>query len=98
MTTSRLAAIAGFAVPVVLLALTLAAQVTNALQPIGWDGPEYLVAFLCIALGSAVAGSVVKAATRGPWRAAGNGMVLVGLFGVVLWVLLVVTIFWGLGG
>ncbi|MFJ5984647.1 hypothetical protein [Lentzea sp. NPDC092896] len=91
----RLVALAGFTATAALLVLTFAALVTNALLPLGWQGPEYLVAFFCIALGSAIAGPVVKRAAPVPWRPAGSGMLLAGLAGLGLLVALVALIYWG---
>ncbi|MFD5830590.1 hypothetical protein [Lentzea sp. NPDC060358] len=89
----KLASLAGFATPAVLLLLTAVALLDNTL---GWQGGAYVVAFFWIALGSALAGGLVRTAAPAPWRAAGSGMVLAGTAGVVLFLALVVAIAWSL--
>ncbi|MFD9700798.1 hypothetical protein [Lentzea sp. NPDC059081] len=89
----KLASLAGFATPAVLLVLTAAALVDGTF---GWRGGAYLLAFFWIALGSAVAGGLVRVAAPDSWRSAGSGMVLAGTTGVVLFVVLVGAFLWAL--
>ncbi|GLY53054.1 hypothetical protein [Lentzea sp. NBRC 102530] len=93
--SARLAAASGFAVVALLLALTVTTLVTAAL-PANWAGVE-LAAFFFIALGAVLAGPLIRTGAAGSWRAAANGMILAGVFGLVLWVTLVATIFLFLG-
>ena len=92
----RLAALAGFATTAVLLVLTVVAFQTDALESFGWQGGEYAYSFIWIALGSALAGLVVKVAAPAPWRSAGTGMALAGTVGVVVVITLVVVFVWAL--
>ncbi|SFQ99366.1 hypothetical protein SAMN04488564_101840 [Lentzea waywayandensis] len=94
---ARLASVTGFAVLFLLLVLVFAAQLANALRPIGWEGTEYLVTFFFVALGAALIGPVVKVAAP-RWRTAANGMTLAGVIGLVLFAALMGLIYWGLGG
>ncbi len=89
----RLAALGGFATPAVLLVLTFVALLNNAF---GWQGGAYVVALFWIALGSAVAGALLRTKAPVPWRSAGNGLVLAGTVGVVLFLALIAAIFWSL--
>ncbi|MEV6711401.1 hypothetical protein AB0M48_05075 [Lentzea sp. NPDC051208] len=92
----RLAALAGFATTAVLLVLTVVAFLNDALESFGWQGGEYAYSFLWIALGSAIAGLVVKVAAPAPWRSAGTGMALAGTAGVVVVITLVIVFMWAL--
>ncbi|MFD4638950.1 hypothetical protein ACFWN2_16660 [Lentzea sp. NPDC058436] len=87
----RLAALAGFAITAVLLVLTVVAFQTGAMESFGWQGGEYAYSFIWIALGSAVAGGVVKMAAPAPWRSAGTGLLLAGVVGVFVVIALIVT-------
>ncbi|HEX7307384.1 hypothetical protein [Lentzea sp.] len=89
----KLASLAGFATPAVLLVLTAAALLSDAL---GWQGGAYVVAFFWIAVASAVAGGLLRTTAPAPWRSAGSGMVLAGAAGAVLLLALVVAIAWSL--
>ncbi|WP_143116076.1 hypothetical protein [Lentzea xinjiangensis] len=91
---ARLAATAGFATTTVLLALTAAAYLNDSLEAFGWQGGEYAYAFVLIALGSALAGGVVKALAPRPWRPAGSGLLVAGGAGVAVVVLLVALFVW----
>ncbi|MDX8048667.1 hypothetical protein SK571_04695 [Lentzea sp. BCCO 10_0798] len=92
----RLAALAGFATTTVLLVLTVVAFLNDALESFGWQGGEYAYSFIWIALGSAIAGLVVKVAAPAPWRSAGTGMALAGTVGVVVVITLVIVFMWAL--
>ena len=92
----RLAALAGFATSAVLLVLTFTAFLTDAMRSLGWQGGEYAYSFVWIALGSAIAGLVVKVAAPAPWRSAGTGMALAGTVGVVVVITLIVVFVWAL--
>ncbi|MGW6444095.1 hypothetical protein [Lentzea sp. NPDC055074] len=92
----RLAALAGFATTAVLLVLTVVAFQTNAMNSFGWQGGEYAYSFIWIALGSALAGILVKVAAPAPWRSAGTGMVLAGTVGVVVVITLFAAFLWAI--
>lgn len=89
----KLASLAGFATPAVLLVLTVVALVDNTF---GWQGGAYVVALFWIALGSAAAGGLVRVAAAGSWRSAGSGMVLAGATGVAFSVVLVGAFLWAI--
>ncbi|GAA3647097.1 hypothetical protein GCM10022267_37150 [Lentzea roselyniae] len=94
----RVAALAGFAVPVILLALTVVAFLHDFLEPIGWQGGEYAYTFVWIALGSALAGVAVRTAAPNPWRSIGSGLAWAGATGLVVVVVLVTVFLWALTG
>jgi hypothetical protein len=80
----RVAALAGFLVPLALLALTVFAYLNDSFEPVGWRGGEYALAFVWTAFGSFVIGTVLKIAAPAPWRSAGSGMMLAGSAGVLV--------------
>lgn len=88
----RVAALAGFLVPLALLALIMFAFVNDSFQPIGWRGGEYAFAFGWTALGSVVIGALVKFSAPAPWRSIGSGMMLAGSGGVLVVIALVVLV------
>ncbi|GAB2847807.1 hypothetical protein [Lentzea nigeriaca] len=90
----RVAALAGFAVPVALLVLTVFAFLNDLMRPLGWRGGEYAYTFLWITFGSALAGVVVRAATPRPWRSLGAGLAWAGAAGLVVVIVLVVVFVW----
>lgn len=89
----RVAAMAGFLVPVSLLVLTVFAYLNN-FGPLGWQGGEYAYAFVWIAFGSVLAGVVVRAAAPTPWRSLGSGMAWAGGAGVLVVLVLIVLFVW----
>ncbi|WP_434446472.1 hypothetical protein [Lentzea sp. E54] len=92
----RAAATIGFAATTILLVLTVVAFRNDALESFGWQGGEYAYSFVWIALGSAVAGAVVKMAAPAPWRSAGSGLLLAGVIGVGVVIALIVVFVWAL--
>ncbi|HEX8869312.1 MAG TPA: hypothetical protein VF821_26865 [Lentzea sp.] len=90
----RVAALAGFFAPAVLLTLTVVAYLNDSLASLGWQGGEYAYAFVWIALGSALAGVAVRVAAPVPWRSAGSGMAWAGTAGVLIVISLVVLFVW----
>lgn len=78
------AGVAGFAAVLGLLLLTFLAMQNDALESLGWQGGQYAYAFVWIALGSVVAGVVLKVRSPAPWRTFGTGLIIGGTFGVVL--------------
>ncbi|MFF5992403.1 hypothetical protein [Prauserella flavalba] len=77
-------ALAGFLVPLVLLALVVLGFQQRLLWDLGWRGGEYAQVFLGVVFVSVVAGTVLRAARpRPPWRSFGTGLVLAGTLGAV---------------
>ncbi|MGI5501360.1 hypothetical protein [Lentzea sp. CA-135723] len=78
------AGVAGFATTLGLLLLTFVSMQNDVLESLGWQGGQYAYAFIWIALGSVVAGVVLKVRSSARWKAFGTGLIIGGTFGVVL--------------
>ncbi|MET9629777.1 hypothetical protein ABZX92_20165 [Lentzea sp. NPDC006480] len=93
---ARGAALVGFTATAALLVLTVAAYLNDSLESLGWQGGEYAYTFVWTAIGAILVGAVVKAASPGPWRSIGSGMLWAGTVGVVVVIVLVVGFVWAL--
>lgn len=84
------AILAGSLFSLALLALITFAYRNDSFAAIGWRGGEYALAFVFTALGSIVAGAVVRLTAAAPWRSIGSGLILAGSAGLLVVMALVV--------
>ncbi|AYY14007.1 hypothetical protein EF847_16150 [Actinobacteria bacterium YIM 96077] len=84
-------AFAGFALPFVLLVSVALAYQAGSFAGIGWHGGEYAYAFVGVAAGSVLVGSLLIFARPGsPWKSFGSGMLLAGASGGVIAIAIIV--------
>ncbi|MET1075536.1 MAG: hypothetical protein ABWY11_23005 [Umezawaea sp.] len=82
---------AGFALPLLLIALLVAAHSHDYFGSLGWNGGEYLSAMAWTVVGVLVVGAALLAAPRA-WHSLGVGMLLGGSAGVLLGLVLLVLV------